>query len=229
MVFGYARISTPQQSIDRQIRNIKAECQEAKIYQEAFTGTKLYERKELDRLLKRVEPGDTIIFDSVSRMSRNASDGAKLYFELYEKRINLIFLKEPHINTKTYNTALETNIAMTGDDVDIILEAVNKYLRRLAQKQIELAFEQSQKEVDDLHKRTAEGIKTARLNGKQIGQREGAKLNIKKAAPAKAIIRQHSRTFGGSLSEAETMKLTGLSRNTYFKYKRELLSELATE
>ena len=102
---------------------------------------------------------------------------------------------------------------------------LNGYINSLTRKQIKQAFEQAQKEVDDLHERTREGIQTARLNGKQIGGKTGAKLNVKKAAPAKAIIKQHSKDFGGTLNDAECMKLAGLARNTYYKYKRELKEE----
>lgn len=224
-VYGYARISTAKQSIDRQIRNILSVCPEAVIYQEAYTGTKLYERKKFDELLKRVKAGDTIIFDSVSRMSRNAEDGITLYLYLFDNGVNLVFIKEPYINTETYKSALNTEIPLVNDDVDDILIGINSYLKKLATRQIRLAFEQSQKEVDDLHKRTSEGIQTARANGKQIGQRQGAKLNIKKKAPAKEIILKHSRDFYGTLNDAETMKLAGLARNTYYKYKKEITEE----
>lgn len=221
MTYGYARISTKQQSIDRQIRNIKAEYPNAVIMQEAYTGTKI-DRPVFDKMLKKLQPKDTVVFDSVSRMSRNAQDGFALYQDLYKKDINLVFLKEHHIDTDTYKSALANRLSMTGDDTDLILQGINAYLLRLAEKQIQLAFGQAQKEVDDLHQRTKEGIQTARINGKQIGQKEGAKLKIKKEAPAKAIILQHSKCFGGSLNDIECMKLTGLARNTYYKYKREL-------
>ena len=224
MTYGYARISTKQQSIERQIRNISAAFPDARIYREAYTGTKI-ERPEFEKLLKRLKSGDTVVFDSVSRMSRDAEDGFALYQDLYNKGINLVFLKEHHIDTDTYKSALTNQLAMTGDDTDIILQGVNAYLLRLAAKQIRLAFEQAQKEVDDLHDRTKEGIQTAKLNGKQIGQKQGAKLNVKKAAPAKAAILQHSKDFGGTLDDKDCMKLAGVSRNTYFKYKRELKDE----
>jgi DNA invertase Pin-like site-specific DNA recombinase len=224
MTYGYARISTKQQSIERQIRNISAAFPDARIYREAYTGTKI-ERPEFEKLLKRLKSGDTVVFDSVSRMSRDAEDGFALYQDLYNKGINLVFLKEHHIDTDTYKSALTNQLAMTGDDTDLILQGVNAYLLRLAAKQIRLAFEQAQKEVDDLHDRTKEGIQTAKLNGKQIGQKQGAKLNVKKAAPAKAAILQHSKDFGGTLDDKDCMKLAGVSRNTYFKYKRELKDE----
>lgn len=223
MIYGYCRISTKQQSIERQIRNITAEYKNAFIIQEVYTGTK-QDRPEWIKLYKQLKKGDTIIFDSVSRMSRNAAEGFSLYEDLYKKGIELVFIKEPHINTNTYKKAIENNIAMTGTSVDYILTGINKYLLSLAKEQIRLAFKQAQKEVDDLHQRTKEGIETARLNGKQIGQRAGAKLNIKKSISAKKQIKKYNKNFDGSLNDIDCIKLTGLSRNTYYKYKRELKS-----
>ena len=221
MQYGYCRISKAKQSIERQIRNIKAAYPNALIIQEVFTRTRI-DRKEWQKLVSKVKDGDTIIFDSVSRMSSNADDGFSAYQELYSRGVSLVFLKEPHINTDTYKKALQNNVQLTGSNVDYILEGVNKYLMALAQEQIRLAFEQSEKEVEDLHQRTREGIETARLNGKQIGQRKGAKLTTKKSVAAKEIIRKHSQDFNGTLNDMEVMQLTGLARNTYYKYKKEL-------
>lgn len=220
-IYGYARISTNKQNIERQIRNIEREYPEAVILREAYTGTKI-DRKEWNRLFKTAASGDTIIFDSVSRMSRNADEGFEVYQTLYNRGVNLVFLKEPQINTDTYRNALENSIPMTGTAVDCILAGVNQYLMVLAKEQIRLAFEQAEKEVEHLHQRTREGIQTAKLNGKQIGQPQGAKLTTKKSIAAKEIILKHSKDFGGTLSDGEVMTLTGLARNTFYKYKREL-------
>ncbi len=173
-------------------------------------------------MVKPVVQRDTIVFDSVSRMSRNAQEGFEIYKELYGRGVDLVFLKEPHINTETYKTALENNIKLTGINVDFILEGINKYLFSLAKEQIRLAFEQAEKEVKDLQQRTREGIETARLNGKQIGMQPGTKLTTKKSIAAKEIIQKHSKDFSGTLSDAEVMKLVGIGRNSYYKYKREL-------
>ena len=78
------------------------------------------------------------------------------------------------------------------------------------------------KEVADLHIRTKEGLETSRLVGKQIGKIKGDSWETKKSKAAKQIILKHSKDFGGSLADAEVIKLTGLSRNSYYKYKREL-------
>lgn len=227
MYYGYVRISTAKQNIDRQIRNIKEVYPTVTIVQEVYTGTNIYNRKELNKLLKVVKTGDTIVFDSVSRMSRNAEEGFKLYEELYNKGINLVFLKEPHINTDTYKQALTNNVPLTGTNVDFILEGINKYLMALAKEQIKLAFGQAEKEVKDLQQRTKEGINTARLNGKQIGQVKGCKLTTKKSISAKEQIQKYSKDFNGTLNDMDTMKLVGISRVTYYKYKKELKKELS--
>ena len=226
MIYGYTRISTKQQSIERQIRNIKELYPNAVIIEEVYTGTKIYGRKEFDKLLKKVKSGDTIVFDSVSRMSRNAEEGFELYQELFNRGIELIFIKEAHINTTTYKEALKNNIQLTGTTVDFILEGINKYLLALAKEQIKLAFIQSEKELKDLQQRTKEGIETARLNGKQIGQVKGTKLITKKSIQAKEQIQKYSKDFNGTLKDAEAIKLIGIARNSYYKYKKELVEEL---
>lgn len=225
-IFGYARISRKTQNIERQIRNIISEYPKAEIYQEAFTGTKT-DRPQFNKLLEKVQAGDTIVFDSVSRMSRNATEGIEIYFRLYEMGVNLVFIKESYINTDVYRNAVSQGIDATGNEIaDIYIDATNKVIRLLATQQIEKAFEQAEKEVTDLHERTKEGIETARRNGKQIGQKQGAKLNIKKKEPKKAEIRKYCKDFDGTLTDKDTMKLVGLARNTYYKYKKEILAEI---
>ena len=223
--YGYCRISRKEQNIERQVRNIQREYPEAVIVREAYTGTKVEGRKQFEKLIGTAKAGDMIVFDSVSRMSRNAEEGTALYDELMNRGIELVFLKEHHIDTSTYKRALTEGVPMTGTNVDIILSAVNEYLKALRKEQIRLAFEQAQKEVDDLHQRTREGIETARLNGKQIGAVKGKKLNVKKAAPAKELIQKYSRDFNGTLADKEVMKLIGIANNTFYKYKRELKDE----
>ena len=236
MIYGYARISSKIQNIERQVRNIKAEYPDAIIVQEIFSGRNVQTRKELQKLLKVVKNGDTIIFDSVSRMSRDASDGFNLYKELFLKGVNLVFLKEKHINTATYQAELERqkiNLSVsTGDNatdnlLNAVITALNKYILALAEKQIALAFEQSQKEVDDLRQRTIEGIETARRNGKKIGGYHGERKNKN---PIKEIIKKYSASFDGTLKDKDVIAIIkskySIARNTYYKYKKEIKLEI---
>jgi DNA invertase Pin-like site-specific DNA recombinase len=229
MIYGYCRISTKKQNVDRQIRNIKAEFPSAVIVTEAYTGTKL-DRPEFNKLHRKLKSGDTVVFDEVSRMSRNAKEGFALYWQLYNMDINLIFLKEPYVNTDSYkesmqgvfNTEIQSGDNATDNLVNSIMAAVNRFMMNKVEKDIQKAFEQAQKEVDYLHQRIGEGIETARLNGKQIGLAKGSKLTTKKSISAKEIIKKHNKKFGGTLSNEETWKLAGISKMSFYKYSNEL-------
>ena len=227
-IYGYCRISRKEQSIERQIRNIKKEYPAAIVMREAYTGTKM-NRPEWNKLYKAVKEGDTIVFDSVSRMSRDAEDGLKTYFELFERGVSLVFLKEHYIDTAVYKENLRDKIELQGTDEDEIFKGLNNYFRKLAERQIRIAFDQAEKEVQDLHQRTKEGIETARLNGKQIGGQKGASYNIRKKLPTIDIIKKHSRSFGGTMTDKECIKLAGVSMNTYYKYKREFCKQMQQE
>ena len=227
MIYGYVRVSTDKQNIDRQIRNILAVDASAKIYQEIFTGTKTTGRHEFQKLLNKVQSGDTIIFDSVSRMSRNAAEGFELYKKLFDDGVNLVFINEPYINTDVYKATRDALVPMTITDVDLILAGVNQYLMKLAEKQVELAFEQAQKERDDLSERTRQGLQTAKLNGKQLGRAKGTVVVTKKSDESKKKILKYSKAFGGDLSDKDLIKLLGIDKNTYYKYKKELKSKMA--
>lgn len=233
MIYGYCRISTKKQNIERQERNIKAAYPDAVIVREVYTGTRS-ERPEWLKIMRQVEKGmvERIVFDSVSRMSRNAQEGFELYKVMLNKGVALSFLKEPQIDTETYQAAIDNRISIpgTGDEatdelMDGIAESINRYILRLAAKQIQLAFEQSEKEVRDLHQRTREGIETARLQGKPIGRQKGRRYRTKKEQEAKKLIRKNSKSFDGINSDEEVMRIAGISRNTYYKYKKEMLSE----
>jgi len=220
--YGYCRISTAKQSLERQERNIKKEYPDALIVKEVFTGTKFQGRKELEKIINMVVEGDVIIFDSVSRMSRSAEEGFALYQDLYGKGVELVFLKEPHINTAVFRKALQVEIQLTGTKADIILEAVKEYLMEVAKEQILIAFQQAEKEVKDLQQRTKEGLMTKKLSGQKLGHEKGTKLVTKKSVWAKEQIRKYSKDFGGSLNDAECIRIIGIARGTFYKYKREL-------
>lgn len=233
LIYGFARISTPRQNIERQVRNILEKYPNALVIRETYTGTKLDGKewiKLYEQVKKDITAGNevTIVYDSVSRMSRNQEEGVALYEELYNLGVNLVFLKEELVNTTVYKSALDKiTIPRTGTDIDIILDAVEKYLIVLAKAQVRKAFEQSEKEVLDLHKRTSEGLMTAKLNGKQIGRIKGRKYTTKKEELAKKLILKNSKDFNGTNTDGEVIRICGISHNTYYKYKFELKNQEA--
>lgn len=236
MIYGYARKSTNKQNIERQIRNILKAYPDAKIITETFTGAKFQGRKELDKLLKIVKPDDTIVFDAVDRMGRNTDEGVELYEELFKQGINLVFLKNHNVDTDVFREAINRQLAriQTGNEitdklVNSIIDAINEYTIDLAKEQVRLAFEQAEMELIHLHERTKEGIETARRNGKQIGRPKGTKVTTKKSVEAKKIIREHNKSFGGTLTNEETWTLAKIDRMTFYKYKKQVAEELKSE
>ncbi|MBO5967225.1 MAG: recombinase family protein, partial [Clostridia bacterium] len=215
--------------IARQITNITAIYPNATIIREFYTGTK-QDRPNWNKLMYIIKKEDTIVFDSVSRMSRNADEGFKDYKMLYESGVNLIFLNEPLINTSVFDSTKSNLLSIqveTGNEaVDNFfkgnIELINNFLMALAEEQIKAAFEQSEKEVTDLHSRISQGMREAKRNGTYIGLPKGTTLTTKKSVQCKAIIKKHSKDFGGSLDDPDVIKLCGCSRNSYYKYKREI-------
>jgi len=235
-IIGIARISRKTQNIERQIRNIQKIYPNARIIKIICSGSKVIGYKEFEKVIneaKQAKSGKNykLVFDSASRMSRNSDGGCDLYEDLFKHNVSIEFLKEPHINTEVFKKALDNQIKLqitTGNEatdklINTVIQALNEYTIALAKEQIKKVFDQAQKELEDIHQRTSEGLETARLEGKQIGIKKGTKLITKKEKQAKEIILKHSKSFNGTLNDKECAKLAGVSRNSYYKYKKELI------
>ena len=111
MIWGYCRCSTHKQKIDRQKENILKLYPTAVIVCDFYTGRTL-DRPNWSATRKKFRSGDIVVFDEVSRMSRNSEEGFALYEELYNEGIELHFLKEPHIDTTVYKGVLEKKFSL---------------------------------------------------------------------------------------------------------------------
>lgn len=237
MIFAYCRVSTESQSLKRQMDNISAaypEISPNNYYCDKWTGADM-NRPAWVRLLKRVRSGDCIVFDSVSRMSRDAAEGAAMYERLFADGVELVFLNEPHINTAVYKEPAQAPATGNADLDETLIRGLNEYLLRLARRQIYIAFEQAEKERKDISKRVRDGMKAAKAEAAERGEEltfgavPGKKLVTAKSKAAKEIIREHSKTFGGSLDDEECRKLAGIARNTFYRYKGQLKEELGRD
>jgi len=139
MIIGYARVSTQDQNLDRQLDNLTAKGCE-KIYQEKITG-KLTSRPELDKMLEAIRPGDTLVIDSFSRLSRSTKDLLAMVEALTAKGIHIVSLKEQ----------LDTSTA-TGRMMLTMLSALSQFERDL------------------ISERTHDGLKAARARGRMGGR-----------------------------------------------------------
>lgn len=95
MIYGYARVSTKGQakdgnSLDQQVEQLKANGAE-EVYSDSFTGTKT-DRPEFNKLLSKLQHGDTLIVTKLDRFARSMTQGSELVTKLIEKgiRINIL-------------------------------------------------------------------------------------------------------------------------------------------
>lgn len=128
MIFGYARVSTMDQQLDRQIDKLK-EYGIDKLFNEKITGTKK-ERPELQKMLEQLREGDTVIIGSLSRLGRWTKHLVELMENFNVTGVNLISLKE-NIDTTTATGKLIFNIfaAISQFERDIISERTKEGLR----------------------------------------------------------------------------------------------------
>lgn len=234
MIVGYARVSTPKQKLRRQIENLKEKYPNIVVVAEVYTGS-TDNRPKWQKLLRQCRAGivEKLVFDEVSRFSRNAEEAIVEYKELYSLGIELEFLKEPHINSEIYRQASERQIDINTDSMDeetaklinTVIDGLNDYLLAVAEKQIYLAFEHAQKERELLSKRTSEGLKQAKLMGSKVGRQKGQRLITKKSKRAKRIIRKYYKLFDGPLSVAECIKVAQITKSTFYRYLNEMREE----
>ena len=152
MMFGYARVSTEAQCLDRQIDAlIKHGIEPENIFQEKYTGTKA-DRPEFDKLKIASRKGDTIVIESLSRLGRSTKDLLALIEGFEEKGISLVSLKE-NIDTST----------PTGKLLLTVLLALCEFERDLTVQ------------------RTKEGLEAARARGRKGGRPRKDPKDINKA------------------------------------------------
>ena len=142
MKIGYARVSTEEQNLDRQLDSLKeAGCE--KIFREKITGTKK-ERPELDKLMEQLRSGDLIIISDLTRLSRSVKDLFSLVDQIEKKGANIKSLKESWMDTSTPQ----------GKLMFTIFAGISQFERDL------------------ISQRTLEGLAAARARGRNGGRPE---------------------------------------------------------
>lgn len=149
-VFGYVRVSSKEQNEARQIETMKAEgIGERDLFIDKASG-KDFDRPQYQLLKQMVREGDTVVFDSITRMGRNMNDTMKEYEWFVENGVQLRFVKEPMIDT-------------AGAENDVMKQAIQKIILTLL-----TAF--AEKEREEIKTRQAEGIAVAKQQGVKFGR-----------------------------------------------------------
>ena len=140
MIIGYARVSTAEQSLERQIDQLTdAGCE--RIYQEKVSGASK-ERQELDRMLDALREGDVVIVTELSRLGRTVKGLIELVERLHESGVDLKSLKEQWLDTTS----------PMGKMVFTMMAGF------------------AEMERDLIRERTADGLKAARARGRKGGR-----------------------------------------------------------
>lgn len=127
-IFGYARVSTEQQNLDRQLDALKKYGCDM-IFNEKMTGTKK-ERPELSKMIDRMTEGDTVVIESLSRLGRSTKDLIELTELFQSKGVHLVSLKES-IDTSTSTGKLLFTLmsAIAQFERDVIADRTREGLR----------------------------------------------------------------------------------------------------
>ena len=127
-IFGYARVSTEQQNLDRQLDALRKYGCDI-IYNEKMTGTKR-DRPELAKMLDRMTEGDTVVIESLSRLGRSTKDLIELTELFQSKGVHLVSLKES-IDTSTSTGKLLFTLmsAIAQFERDVTADRTNEGLK----------------------------------------------------------------------------------------------------
>ena len=167
MKYGYARVSTRQQDLEGQLRQLDEErCD--RVYFEKITGTKS-DRPEFQKLLQEIETGDTLVVTKLDRFARSTQDALNTIKLLFEKGVRINVLNLGIIeNTSTGRLIFTIFSAFADFERDLIVERTREGKeiakqrpgfkegkpRKFSQKQINLAMKllegNSYKEVEQM-------------------------------------------------------------------------------
>ena len=155
IVYGYVRVSTKEQNLDRQILALREfGIPENLIFQEKQSG-KDCERPVYKRLVKKLKPGDTLVIKSIDRLGRNYDEILEQWRIITkEKRADIVVLDMPLLDTRQGRDLTGTLIA------DIVLQLLS-YI--------------AQTEREFIRQRQAEGIAAAKARGVRFGRKPKAK------------------------------------------------------
>ena len=192
-IYGYVRVSTKEQNLDRQLLAMREfGVLEKQIYQDKLSG-KDFERPSYRRLLKKLKPGDTLVIKSIDRLGRNYDEILEQWRIITkEKGAAVVVLDMPLLDTRQGRDLTGTLIA------DIVLQLLS-YV--------------AQTERDFIRQRQAEGIAAAKARGKHLGRRPKEKPDDYPAV--------YELWYSGEVSARSAASRLGVNHKTFLKWANE--------
>lgn len=183
------------------------------------------DKADLEELVGMAKSGDTIIFETLLQLStsKDEAECARRCLELIDRNVGILFLKQPFLDTGLYDAVMNRSIVENNSFAPSL--GFQQCLPALIREQVHVFFVQEAFEHELRGALTREGMVKARSKRKQIGRVSGCTMKSKKEAPAKSMIRQFSKDFGGDLNDTQVIKKAQISRPTFYKYKKELMLE----
>ena len=221
--FGYCSSGCTRPQFEKQINNINSRYPYAIIIKEVYS-SKVSDRTELNKLISLLERDDTLIINSLDKLGRDPEVVLSYYKTLAQRGVKLIFIQQPYMNTEVFASSFEDMISRTTDaDKEIIRES----LYRLLLEQIKRILEQSWEELQQHRGKMRESYEQARREAKEDGHQTAKKYESRKSFMVKELIRKYNQNYEGTMNDVQTMEqirndMGTLSRNTYYKYKKEL-------
>ncbi len=199
MKIGYARVSSTDQNLDRQIEALERAGAE-KIFQEKMSGKSMTERLELKKALQFLREKDTLIVESLDRLGRNYDDIVQMVQKLDQKEIGLIVLNLPILNQEMGDLNLQ------------------KLIRNMI---VQLLSWTAQNEREEIKRKQRQGIEIAKRKGHYKGR------PVKYSAEAKdPKDRMTYHVIANKLKQEEPIKKiaeeTGVTRDTVYRIKKEV-------
>lgn len=199
MKVGYARVSTTDQNLDRQIEALEQAGAE-KIFQEKMSGKSMTERLELQKALQFLREKDTLIVESLDRLGRDYDDIVQTVQKLDQKEVGLIVLNLPILNQEMGDPNLQ------------------KLIRNMI---VQLLSWTAQNEREEIKRKQRQGIEIAKRKGHYKGR------PVKYSAEAKdPRDRMIYHVIVNKLKQEEPIKKiaeeTGVTRDTVYRIKNEI-------
>ena len=194
MKYGYIRVSTKEQNIDRQLTAIlKEEIEMKQIYIDKASG-KDFNRKKYKKLIKKLKEGDELYIKSIDRLGRNYDEIIKEWNRITkEKNVDIVVLDFPLLDTRTKVNDL------TGKFIaDIVLQILS-YVAQI--------------ERENIHQRQMEGINEAKKRGVKFGR---SKIEI-----PKEFYNLAEKYIKNQTSLRKASKELGVSHTTFSKWLKE--------
>ena len=211
MIYGYARVSSREQNLERQIAALlDAGVEERNIFKEKKSGKNFQDREEYQKLLNVLNVGDTVIFTELDRLGRNMQEIEKEYQRLVVGRgCHLKFIKEDFLSTTS-----------SGDNPlfkDVVQPILLKLMGYMAQREREKTLQRQRDAYNNMQKDEKGRLITKA--GKVIGRQ--AKFESLKEDEKKLI----KDWINGKISCLRVSKILTISRPTLYKIKNQYLEE----